>query len=685
MQTQAFRKLLHALPIAALLVDQRHDVVFANEYWQRTMGSTDKVTGRKFSQFFLRSDQAERVESLLTRAFEDRKPRIRKLALNVGGKKIWGHMHLRPIRMAVGRFFLILYEDLTLEKEQLLMSEKHSEYLHKAHEELEKRIEERTVELKKTNSMLIAEIAEREFAEAALRESQVNYRAIFDAVNDAIIVLDANNGDILDVNSKMCDLYGYTSEEVKHLDLDDLTSNDPVYSQKDTMKWLRLPTAEDAELFTWMAKDRSGRSFWVEVSLKRATIGGNNRVLAVVRDISERKQLEEQLRQAQKMEAIGRLAGGMAHDYNNILTAIMGYSNLLLQETPQENRFHQRLKQIAEAAERAAGLTNQLLAFSRRQILNMKVLNLNDVIADLSSKLQDIVGDNINLVTILDPAIGEIKADRSQIEQILVHLTLNSRDAMPDGGEIIVELSNVILDERYARIHEDVLPGAYVMMAVSDSGHGMHLETVSRIFEPFFTTKEGTGLGLSMVFGIVRQHQGHITVRSEPNFGTTFKIFLPSLKEIPEFTKTSTGSQKLGNETVLVVDDESMVREVVCEMLQTLGYTVLEACDAEEAFQVCKRHEGHIDLLITDVVMPRINGSQLYAQLRAVRPDLKVLYMSGYTENAIAHHGVLKPGVHFMPKPFSGDILATKAREVLDVPVGMSWRNRIPIVKIRGD
>jgi len=672
-QARALTKLLDSLPMPALLVDHTCAVAFANEFWDKTIDDCEKIQGHSLTDFFPNPAQAQQVQDLLEATFADRKPRTRKVALNTRFRQLWGRMHLRALRVGVRRYLLVLYQDLTPEKEQLNLQKKYSEDLQKAHDELEKRVEARTTELRQANEKLLSEMAERERTEEAFRESEANYRAIFDAANDAILVHNAETFEILDVNEKMSEIYGYTPDEARQLTWEDLTCEDPLGPRKDAAQFMRLAAQGEPQLFEWMAKDKSGRSFWVEVNLKAAAIGGTDRLLAVVRDITERKFLEERLRQAQKMEAVGRLAGGVAHDFNNILTAIIGHANLLLEQIPSDATYRKKVDQILQGAGKVARLTRQLLAFGRKQVLEVKVVDLNEVITKEQGRLAKVLGENVRLITLLDPALAKVRADRGQIEQILVNLASNARDAMPSGGELIVETSNATLDQSYTRVYPDFRPGSYVMIAVSDTGYGMYPETISRVFEPFFTTKDevaGSGLGLSMVYGIVKQHQGHIVVRSEPGLGTTFKLFWPALQETAqaEHELSAAFTQYQGHETVMVVEDEPSVLETMCEILQLLGYTVLSANNPDEAIKSCEQHRGPIHLLLTDVVMPKIDGSALYNRLVRQRPELKVLYVSGYTENAIVHHGVLKPGVHFLHKPFTALMLARKARDVLDTP-----------------
>jgi len=387
------------------------------------------------------------------------------------------------------------------------------------------------------------------------------------------------------------------------------------------------------------------------------------------------RQSEEQLRHSQKMEAVGRLAGGMAHDFNNLLTAITGYCEFLLEELDPADPRRTEVQGIQSAAERAASLIRQLLAFGRRQVLQPKVVNLNAVVADMDNMLRRLIGEDIELVTRLDSALGCVNADPGQIEQVIMNLAVNARDAMSRGGTLAIETTNVDLDETYAHKRVVVKPGSYVMLAVSDTGQGMDQETQAHMFEPFFTTKEkgkGTGLGLSTVYGIVKQSGGYIWVYSEIGHGTTFKIYLPCVEGTAETTETratlAAAPPQQGSETILIVEDDAKVRTLVHKMLEKNKYTVIEASNGSEALALCEQFKGPIHLVLTDVVMPQMSGAQLVSRLTAVRPEIKVLYMSGYTDDAIVHHGVLEPGIAFIGKPFNAESLARKVREVLDAP-----------------
>jgi PAS domain S-box-containing protein len=415
-----------------------------------------------------------------------------------------------------------------------------------------------------------------------------------------------------------------------------------------------------------------GRITWVSTSKVpiRDASGQIVGLVGVSRDITERRHLEDQARLGQKMEAIGRLAGGVAHDFNNLLGVIIGYGEMVLNRLPEEDPLRTRQEEVLKAAHRAAALTGQLLAFGRRQVLQPKVLDLNGVVGDMDKMLRRLIGEDLELATILDPDLGSVWADPGQIAQIVMNLAVNARDAMPGEGRLTVETKNVELDEAYAAIHSPTRPGRYVMLAVSDTGSGMDAETQSHIFEPFFTTKaagKGTGLGLSTVYGIVKQSDGYIWVYSEVGVGTTFKIYLPRLDDTAPIVREESPSPLVqGSETILVVEDEGSLRGVLRETLEDNGYTVLVASDGAAALQVADEHAGPIHLMLTDVIMPGMTGRQAAQELGATRPRMKVLYISGYTQEGIARHGEFGLGTAFLSKPFTSAALLRKCRELLD-------------------
>jgi PAS domain S-box-containing protein len=471
------------------------------------------------------------------------------------------------------------------------------------------------------------------------------------------------------VNDAAVRHYGYSKQEFLQMTIKDIHLKEDV---RLLIEKLSDQFAQVENSDTWKHRKKDGTVIDVEITSHEIPFQDRTARLVLATDTTERKHLEEQLFLSQKMEAIGRLAGGIAHDFNNLLTAILGYGQLLLLDFDEGDPKRSHVEQIQKAGQSAASLTGQLLAFSRKQVLQPIVLDLNSVVANLGKMLQRMIGEDINLMIIAHLALGYVKADPAQIEQVIMNLAINARDAMPRGGKLTIETSNVDLDEAYAREHVSVNPGSFIMLAVSDTGSGMDKETQARIFEPFFTTKEigkGTGLGLSTVYGIVKQSGGNIWVYSEPDRGTTFKIYLPRVYEEPGPSRPEadqTGSR--GSETILLIEDDQDVRRLARIILQMNGYTVLEAERESEALLICEQQDKPIHLMISDVVMPKLSGPVLAEQLSRLRPEMKVLFMSGYTDESIVHHGILDPGTAFLQKPFTPEALTSKVRQVLNQP-----------------
>jgi two-component system, cell cycle sensor histidine kinase and response regulator CckA len=415
-----------------------------------------------------------------------------------------------------------------------------------------------------------------------------------------------------------------------------------------------------------------GGSYACHAEPLRGADGEVQGAVCMALDVTDRKQLEEQFRQAQKMEAVGRLAGGIAHDFNNLLMVIQGYADLMTDRLPEGDALRRNAEQIQMAAQRATSLTRQLLAFSRKQMLAPKVLNIQSVVVDMEKILRRLIGEDVELQTSAAADLGLVKADRSQLEQVIMNLAVNARDAMPKGGRLTIETANVELDASFGETPAVVVPGKYVLLAVTDNGSGMDAETQAHIFEPFFTTKEkgkGTGLGLATVYGIVKQSGGYVWVYSEMGRGTAFKIYLPRIEEenppAGRDQMPDAESVKRGSETVLLVEDEKGVRELAREYLEMTGYTVVLAEDGRTALELAAMHSGTIHLLMTDVVMPGISGRELADRVAKIRPGIKVLYMSGYTDHAVVHHGILENDAVLLQKPFTLSTLAAKLREIL--------------------
>ncbi len=519
-------------------------------------------------------------------------------------------------------------------------------------------------------SQQLASTIQQRRSQEALQRSEERYRS---QVQSAVYGLyrSSVDGKFLDVNPALVQMLGYESaEELYALDMArDLYVN-PDERKKFIEQFSDTQRIEGVET-RWRRKD--GKPITVRLSGRSGLRypGEPPSFEMICEDVTERRMLEEQLLHSQKMEAVGRLAGGVAHDFNNLLTVIKGYSELMLNELKDKDPMRGEMEEVIRAAERAASLTRQLLAFSRRQVLDPKVLDLNSVIRNMEKLLLRLLGEDVELQVRLDDRLGTVKADPGQIEQVIMNLAVNARDAMPRGGKLTIETSNHIIDETYAREHAVVHAGEYAMMAVTDTGTGMDPETASHIFEPFFTTKEtgkGTGLGLSTVYGIVKQSGGYIWVYSEPGRGTSFKVYLPTVRSAADEAvgrPVLTASYR-GTETILLVEDEDGVRALIREVLQRHGYRVIDTRNGAEATQACERHEGEIHMLLTDVVLAQVTGTELARHLMTLRPKMKVLFISGYTEEAIIHQGVLEAGTAFLQKPFTPNVLARKVREVMD-------------------
>jgi PAS domain S-box-containing protein len=514
--------------------------------------------------------------------------------------------------------------------------------------------------------------ADKHAAESALRTSERRFRALVEESWDAVALF-ASDGSILYGSPATTRLLGYDlSEFVGRNAMELIHPDDRAAVLVSLQEAMVAPRAR----VHVAARVRHKNGSWRYLEGVFTNLLDDPSVAAIVnnyRDVTDRRILEEQVVLSKKMEAIGRLAGGVAHDFNNILTAIGGYTDLLLADLPPDDHRRHDVEEIYQAAQRAAGLTQQLLAFSRRQVLQPKVIDLNALVPEIEKMLRRLIGEDILFTTVLHPHLGNVRADPGQIEQVIVNLAVNARDAMPDGGRLTIETRNVELDAEYAVDHPTVKPGPYVMLAVTDSGVGMDEETKSRIFEPFFTTKvrgKGTGLGLATVYGIVQQTGGHIWPYSEPGRGTTMRVYLPRVDapaDVIDHPSDPAPETLRGSETILVVEDEAPVRAVTRQLLERNGYTVLEAPDGAAALALVDGAAGSrdIDLLLTDVIMPGMSGRELADKLKARRPNVRVLFMSGYTDDAVVRHGMLEPGLAYLEKPFRPPVLLKKVRGVL--------------------
>jgi two-component system, cell cycle sensor histidine kinase and response regulator CckA len=615
-----FRAMFESAPIGAALISLEGRVMGANLALQRMLGYDEEELAERSIGEITHPEDVDTDFELLAELVEGKRDRyeIEKRYHAKDGRLVWGRLAVSLVRDADARpkFALGMVEDTT----------------------------------------------ERRRADEAMRESEKRYRELFENANDMVFTLDLE-GRITAINRAGERITGYPREELLGRPVTDLLAAGAEEWQLETQLQESAIEAKDGrripvELASRLIEDASG------------PIG----VQGIARDVSDRRELEDQLRQAQKMEAVGQLAGGVAHDFNNLLTAIMGYGEVALAHadspTP-DGKLRDAVQQIGLAADRASALTRQLLAFSRKQILQPEVVRLDALVSEVDPMLRRLIGEDVEIATLYGAGLGRVKADPGQISQVLMNLVVNARDAMPSGGKLTIETANADVDEAAARVTGGQ-PGQYVVLSVSDTGEGMDEEVKSRLFEPFFTTKEqgkGTGLGLAMTYGIVKQSGGFITVDSEPGRGAAFRIYLPRLDAAEDEAAepdAEPGGVVEGSETVLLVEDEDIVRNLVAEILATAGYTVLGAADGMQALEVAERHPGPIHLLLTDVVMPKMSGRDLAERLVSLHGETKVLYTSGYTDSAIVDRGVLQPGTEFIQKPFSFAALTQKVRDVLD-------------------
>ncbi|MFH0995664.1 MAG: response regulator [Pseudomonadota bacterium] len=511
-------------------------------------------------------------------------------------------------------------------------------------------------------------LQDRRKAEESLRKAKLDMEAIFQGISHPIVILDPDQR-IISGNKKFEELVGQDIGEYRNRQCWKLFHGSEATGPPPDCPFMAMKQSHGAETSVMVVETLDG-IFLVSCTPIFDAEHRLEKVIHIATDITEQKRAETELRESQKMDAIGRLAGGVAHDFNNMLSIINGYAELLLMKLKEDDPLCTDVGQILKAGNRAADLTRQLLAFSRKSIVQPKVISLNTVVSGVEKMLQRLIGEDIRVAFEMAGDLGHVRVDPGLIEQVIMNLAVNARDAMPLGGQLTIETRNVDLDESFSRRHVSVSPGSYVMLAVSDTGAGMDEATRQRIFEPFFTTKEkgkGTGLGLSMVYGIVKQNNGSIWVYSEPGQGTAFKIYLPRIAEAVELEQIApVDPTARGTETILIVEDEEAVCTLVKKILLSAGYQVLTAINGGEALMLLERRQEPVHLLLTDVVMPGMSGRELADRLLKIHPEMKVLFMSGYTDDAIVHHGVLDPDAHFIGKPFAMTTVQRKVREVLD-------------------
>ena len=525
------------------------------------------------------------------------------------------------------------------------------------------------------------DVTDRTHVEEELRDSEERGRALFDNAAQAIISVDAR-GRIRTMNPMAEKLFGYEAQEISGRDLDVLMPDAMRAAHRRHVEgFFEEPRTRPMGIgLDLVGCRKDGSEFPVEISLSHIETKEGSIAVAFVNDITERQKalsehqkLEHRLEHATKMEAVGRLAGGIAHDFNNLLTALTGFSEIVLDELPEDHLLYEGARETYKTCQRSASLVRRLLAVSRRQMLQPQVLDVNAKLAELEKMLVSVLGEDIEFSFKPSASQGFIRADESQIEQVILNLVVNARDAMPEGGRLTIQTKLVDVDDAFVEHHVGIRPGPHILITVSDTGEGMGPETLEHIFEPFFTTKEkgkGTGLGLATVYGIVQQSDGNIWVYSEPGQGTVFKVYLPRVNRAGRAAGEENGAQQpmKGSETILVVEDENTVRLVTVSNLKKAGYDVLEARDGDDACRIAAEHGGPIDLVVTDVVMPRMNGPKMVKEVRKGRPNVKVLYMSGHADDALVHHGVIEEGLAFLEKPFTRVELTKQVREVLDGP-----------------
>lgn len=638
-----FGKVMQALPIPALLVDQGLKVTVANEAWGKVSPDYVGILGCSFSGLCENDSNAIRAQSLIRNVFADRKPRMAKALLKIGKNSIWGRMSFRSIRILNEQLILVLLEDLTPEKKQLELNRLQHEALQR-------------------------EIADRQVSEQAARESEARFRRIYE---DAPMMMQAvdRHGTIQSVNKKWLETLGYTLDEVVGTKIDRIMSE----ACRKTIESLLGNLWKNGETHDvncqFLKKDGTLVEVLADSSVTDDPVWGTVS-LSTIRDVTHEIMLEKQLREAQKMEAVGTLAGGIAHDFNNLLQIVLGFSDLLLLRMDAQQPGHEELRSIREAARRGAELVNQILTFSRKVETNPRPINLNHAVEKIERLLSRTIPRMIHIEAIPAPDLVPVFADPGQMEQVLINLALNAKDAMPEGGRLTIQTRNVTLDEQFCKTYLEIRPGDYVLLTISDTGHGMEKAVSERIFEPFFTTKkpgEGTGLGLAIVFGIVKIHGGHIFCRSNPVEGTSFEIYFPAMV-MPFGPESDTTAEfpAFGTETVLLVDDEELIRNFGVDLLSSAGYEVLTANDGQHAVDIYLRERDRISLVILDLVMPKMGGKQCLEKLLDINPNLKILIASGFLMDEETRDVLSAKARGIVKKPFKAKDLLKHVRSVLD-------------------